>query len=43
MIAVKLDSNLLRKEMNNIVDYSIGFLDGAKKGKNVVVGKILIK
>lgn len=40
MIAVKLDSNLLRKEMNNIVDYSIGFLDGAKKGKNIFLNNL---
>lgn len=32
MIA-KFDDTLFFKEMQNIVDYSIGFLDGAKQGK----------
>jgi len=29
------NSNQFKKEMNNIVDYSIGFLDGVQKGKTV--------
>ena len=40
MIAVKLDSNLFRQEMNNIVDYSVGFLDGIKKGKNIFLSNL---
>lgn len=29
------DSNQFKKEMNNIVNYSIGFLEGVQKGKTV--------
>jgi len=29
------NSNQFKKEMNNIVDYSIGFLEGVQKGKTV--------
>ena len=29
------NSNQFKKEMNNIVDYSLGFLEGVKKGKTV--------
>ena len=46
MIAVKLDGNLFRKEMNNIIDYSLGFLEGAQKAKNVflnALGKDIIE
>jgi hypothetical protein len=31
----KFNSKQFKKDMNNIVDYSIGFLDGVQKGKNV--------
>jgi hypothetical protein len=40
MIAVKLDSNLFRKEMNNIINYSTGFLDGVQKGKRVFLDNL---
>jgi hypothetical protein len=29
------NSNQFKKEMNNIVNYSVGFLEGVQKGKNV--------
>jgi hypothetical protein len=35
MITVKLNSKKFTSEMNNIVDYSAGFLEGAQKGKTV--------
>lgn len=31
---VSLDSRKFEREMNNIIQYSFGFLDGAQKGKN---------
>jgi len=30
---VKLDNKMFQKEMDNIIQYSFGFLDGAQKGK----------
>jgi hypothetical protein len=33
MIRVTVNSNLFRKDMKNILDYSLGFLDGINKGK----------
>lgn len=30
---ITLDSSRFQKEMNNIIDYSIGFLEGAQRGK----------
>ena len=32
---IKIDSKQFKREMNNIVDYSIGFLEGVKGGKTV--------
>lgn len=32
---VKTNTDKFKLEMNNIVEYAFGFLDGAKKGKNV--------
>ena len=29
------NSNQFKKEMNNIVNYSVGFLEGVQKGKTV--------
>lgn len=40
MINVRIDTTAFRKMMNNVVDYSIGFIDGTNKGK-VVFLKIL--
>jgi hypothetical protein len=34
MIRVTVNSNLFRKDMKNILDYSLGFLDGINKGKS---------
>ena len=34
MIRVTVNSNLFRKDMKNILDYSLGFLDGVNKGKS---------
>ena len=31
----KFNTSQFKKEMNNIVDYSIGFLQGIEKGKTV--------
>lgn len=31
----KFNSNQFKKEMNNIVNYSIGFLEGAQRGKTI--------
>ena len=33
MITVKFDSRTFNKEMMNLMDYSVGFLEGAKAGK----------
>jgi hypothetical protein len=35
MIKMHIDSKMFRKEMNNIMEYSHGFLEGAKKGKSI--------
>ena len=35
MIKVKLDSRKFMKEMNNVMKYSIGFLDGIQAGKTI--------
>ena len=32
---VRTNTKSFDKEMNNIIDYAIGFLDGAQKGKNI--------
>lgn len=34
MINLKIDDDIFRKQMNNIIDYSIGFLDGIERGKS---------
>lgn len=34
MIKLKFDNKAFKKEMNNIIDYSTGFLEGAEKGKS---------
>lgn len=33
MIKVRFNDTMFNREMNNIIDYSIGFLDGVQKGK----------
>ena len=30
------NSNQFKKEMNNIVNYSLGFLEGVQKRKNII-------
>lgn len=46
MINVKFNSDSFLKEMNNIAQYSIGFVDGAKKGKTELlqnIGKVTVE
>ena len=40
MISVKLNQTKFISDMNNIVQYSLGFLDGIKKGKNVFLNSL---
>lgn len=40
MISVKFDSAQFTKEMNNIMQYATGFLEGAQKGKTVLFQRI---
>lgn len=35
MISVKVDSKKFQKDIKNIIGYSVGFLEGAKKGQGV--------
>lgn len=40
MITVKLNQTKFINDMNNIVQYSLGFVDGVKKGKRVFLGNL---
>jgi hypothetical protein len=40
MIRVKFDSNRFAKEMNNIVNYSTGFIEGVQQGKSALLENI---
>ena len=40
MIKVKFDSNRFAKEMNNIVNYSTGFIEGVQQGKSALLENI---
>lgn len=40
MIRAKFDSRAFKKEMDNIVDYAIGFTDGVKTGKNAFLSNL---
>jgi hypothetical protein len=40
MITVKFDDKALMKSLNNVIDYSIGFLDGIQKGKQVFLDNL---
>jgi len=40
VINIKLNDKLFMSEMENIINYSVGFLDGVKKGKNVFLNKL---
>jgi hypothetical protein len=33
MITTRFDNKLFKKQMNNLIDYSVGFLDGMQNGK----------
>lgn len=37
---VKFDDKKFMKKMNNIVDYSFGFFEGAQKGKTVFLNNL---
>lgn len=40
MITVNLNQEKFLKDMNNLVQYSLGFLDGVNKGKRVFLGNL---
>ena len=40
MITVRLNQSKFVNEMNNIVQYSLGFIDGVKKGKHLFLNNI---
>jgi hypothetical protein len=40
MITAKFNTKQFMKDMNNIVNYSIGFMEGAEKGKRVLFHKL---
>lgn len=40
MISVRLNQTKFINDMNNVVDYSLGFLDGVKKGKRLFLNNI---
>jgi hypothetical protein len=40
MISVKLNQTQLIKDLNNIVNYSVGFLDGVQKGKRAFLNNL---
>lgn len=40
MIKVKINTKGLTKDLNNIMDYSIGFLEGAKSGKKAFLNNL---
>ena len=40
MISAKLDTKMFMKDMNNILNYSEGFLEGAKRGKPEMLTKM---
>ena len=40
MISIKWDDKEFNKEMNNLVQYSLGFLDGIKSGKRVFLDNL---
>lgn len=39
-IAITWDDRTFKKEMDNLIQYSIGFLDGVKSGKNVFLNNL---
>lgn len=40
MITAKFDTKRFMKDMNNIIQYSVGFIEGAQKGKKVFLAKV---
>jgi hypothetical protein len=40
MISVKFNSNQFAKDMDNIAEYAIGFLDGAQRGRAQMMGDV---
>lgn len=40
MFSVKVDSAQFIKEMSNLVEYSVGFLEGAQRGKNTFLSNL---
>lgn len=40
MISVKLNQSKFISDMNNVVQYSLGFVDGIKKGRNVFLNSL---
>jgi hypothetical protein len=40
MITVRLNQSKLIKDLNNIVDYSIGFISGVQKGKSIFLNNL---
>lgn len=40
MITIKTNTGKLVSDLNNIVQYSIGFIDGVKKGKNIFLNNL---
>ena len=40
MITVKLNQSKLIKDLNNIVDYSLGFINGVQKGKSIFLNNL---
>lgn len=43
MISITMNQNKLVKDLNNVVQYSMGFLDGVQKGKNVFLHSLGLK
>jgi hypothetical protein len=39
-VIVKTDMRSFQKTMNNVVDYSLGFIEGAQKGKKIFLNKL---
>jgi hypothetical protein len=40
MITVRLNQSKLIKDLNNIVDYSLGFINGVQKGKSIFLNNL---
>jgi hypothetical protein len=40
MISIKLNDKDLMRDLNNIIDYSFGFLEGIEKGKKIFLDSL---